>query len=235
MESGSSGGRRTAAAERRQNDQNEMGAGVATSPHCPKLDHHRRVARLSPPGVVPGRSRSLLGPRPVSPRSKLRFLPGFALPLPRRVAPKGRGPCRVVSKIPPCIRFRLCWRGFSATLPALSRTAPFRERRGSAPTCRWKFGWSVSGPASPPATDWKLSRKPIRTKRIPPVDNEDIGHKSPARIRPGGPESGAPAAAALAWPGRLRGLRRLSRLGRLGRFGRLWRPGRFRGPGIGIR
>jgi len=43
-----------------------------------------------------------------------------------------------VASPPPCLRF-----------PGI---APLRERRGSAPTCRWRIGRSVSGPAFPPAT-----------------------------------------------------------------------------------
>ena len=85
-----------------------MGAGVATSPHSSQARPRRRVARLTPPG----RSVSYRGRRPgripdrIIREASFASSSALALPLPRRVAPKGRGPCRVGSEIPLRIRFR---------------------------------------------------------------------------------------------------------------------------------
>lgn len=99
---------------------NEMGAGVATSPHCLRFDHHRRVARLSEPvtwfpheaeaSAVP--DRSLL-------EASFDSLPASHCPCPGGLPPKGAGPAEWLLKSrrtsafayagaaspPPCLRF----------------------------------------------------------------------------------------------------------------------------------
>ena len=158
-----------------------MRAGVATSPHSSQ-------ARPPSPGSEAIAAWALDSEEAEASKVSDRFLveanfaasPASHCPCPGGLPPKGAGPAEWfpksrpasacayagVASPPPCLRF-------PGSLPFGNDAVPRRpvavRSEGPFPA-RLLLGYRR-----------KLSRKPIRAKRNPPVDNEDIVHKSGAR------------------------------------------------------
>lgn len=99
------------------------------------------------------------------------FHPGFGSAFTQGVS----APPQRLREILPHIRFRLCWLSFVRRLPMV-QTASFGGASPSAPTVSFKVSEFVSALFRPSVHAFKVSLKPSRAKRNPPVDNEDNGN-----------------------------------------------------------